>query len=203
MTADPMPLQEPADPEAFPDWLVPPPEGFTADDLDRLTGLPPHTELIDGSLVFVSPQMAFHMLVIDYLRDSLKAQAPGHLHVRREMTVTLSARQRPEPDIMIVDAAASTGLEQTTYEPQDVLLAIEVVSPDSVIRDRKRKPVLYADAGIPHFWRVENVDGRAVVYVFELDPATGQYAPTGIYHDTLELTLPFPITLDLAEATAP
>ncbi|WP_255587585.1 Uma2 family endonuclease [Nocardia sp. MH4] len=147
--------------------------------------------------------MAFHMLVIDYLRDSLKAQAPRHLHVRREMTVTLSARQRPEPDIMIVDAAASTGLEQTTYEPQDVLLAIEVVSPDSIIRDRKRKPVLYADAGIPHFWRVENVDGRAVVYVFELDPATGQYAPTGIYHDSLDLTLPFPITLHLAEATAP
>lgn len=92
---------------------------------------------------------------------------------------------------------------KTTYEPQDVLLAIEVVSPDSIIRDRKRKPVLYADAGIPHFWRVENVDGRAVVYVFELDPATGQYAPTGIYHDTLDLTLPFPITLHLAEATAP
>ncbi|MEV6214089.1 Uma2 family endonuclease [Nocardia sp. NPDC051833] len=203
MTADPMPLQEPPDPEAFPDWLVPPPEGFTADDLDRLTGLPPHTELIDGSLVFVSPQMKFHMRVIRFLDTELNRQAPELFEVCREMTVTIGPRQRPEPDVMIVDVAADTGLEQTTYLPHDVVLAIEVVSPDSVIRDRKRKPVLYADAGIPHFWRVENVDGRAVVYVFELDPATGQYAPTGIYHDTLELTLPFPITLDLAEATAP
>ena len=31
-------------------WPVPPPEGFTADDLDRIPDLPPHTELIDGSL---------------------------------------------------------------------------------------------------------------------------------------------------------
>lgn len=201
MTADP--LHEPRDPGTFPEWLVPPPEGFTADDLDRLTALPPHTELIDGSLVFVSPQMAFHMLVIDFLRDSLKAQIPEHFHVRREMTVTLSARQRPEPDIMIVDAAASTGLEQTTYHPQDVALVVEVVSPDSVIRDRKRKPVLYAEAGIRHFWRVENADGRAVVYVFELDPGTGQYAPTGIYHDTLDVVVPFSISLDLTRATAP
>ncbi|MDQ0763417.1 hypothetical protein QFZ32_003538 [Streptomyces canus] len=37
-------------------WPIPPPEGWTADDLDRIPGLPPHTELIDGSLVFMSPQ---------------------------------------------------------------------------------------------------------------------------------------------------
>lgn len=31
-------------------WPVPPEGGWTADDLDRIPGLPPHTELIDGSL---------------------------------------------------------------------------------------------------------------------------------------------------------
>lgn len=35
-------------------WPVPPEGGWKADDLDRLPDLPPHTELIDGSLVFVS-----------------------------------------------------------------------------------------------------------------------------------------------------
>lgn len=34
--------------------------------------------------------------------------------------------------------------------------AIEVVSPDSIGRDRETKPVKYARAGIPHCWRVEN-----------------------------------------------
>lgn len=42
-------------------WPVPPPDGYTVDDFFTLD-LPPHTELIDGSLVFVSPQRAFHTL---------------------------------------------------------------------------------------------------------------------------------------------
>ncbi|WP_280437346.1 Uma2 family endonuclease, partial [Nocardia carnea] len=47
------------------------------------------------------------------------------------MTITLGPRQRPEPDVLVADAAADTGLDQTTYEPANVLLVIEVVSPDS------------------------------------------------------------------------
>jgi hypothetical protein len=51
----------------LPDWAVPPPGGFTAEDLDRLTDLPPHTELIDGSLAFVGPQAIFRTLMMDLL----------------------------------------------------------------------------------------------------------------------------------------
>ncbi|WP_280276200.1 Uma2 family endonuclease [Nocardia wallacei] len=197
MTAAPMPPAH----EPLPGWLVPPPGGFIAEDLDRLPDLPPHTELIDGSLVFVSPQMNFHALVIDLLVAGLRRFAPGTLRVRREMTVTLDRRQRPEPDLIVVHASSVLGPEQTTFRPDDVVLAVEVVSPDSVIRDRERKPQLYARAGIPHFWRVENVDSRAVVYVYELDPATRAYAPTGIHHDRLKLTVPFDIDVDLTEYT--
>ncbi|WP_218001003.1 Uma2 family endonuclease [Nocardia aobensis] len=199
MTADAMPMGD----RPSPGWPIPPPEGYVAADLDRLPDLPPHTELIDGSLVFVSPQKLFHMCVVDFLRGELKRRAPKHLVVLREMTVTLGSRQRPEPDVMVVDAAASTNLEETAYKPSDVTLVVEVVSPDSVERDRKRKPQLYAEAGIPHFWRVENADGRAVVYVYELDPATGKYTPTGIHHDRLHVTVPFDIDLDLGRATQP
>ncbi|MBF4999760.1 Uma2 family endonuclease [Nocardia sp. BSTN01] len=188
MTADPLPS-----------WAVPPTAGYTSDDLDRLPGLPPHTELIDGSLVFVSPQMRFHALIIDLLGFTLRTFAPPTLRVRREMTVTLDPRQRPEPDLIVVHASADRGPDQTTYHPEDVVLAVEVVSPDSVVRDRERKPQLYARAGITHFWRVEYDDGRAVVYVYELDPATGQYTPTGIQHDRLTLSVPFDLDIDLTE----
>lgn len=41
-------------------WPVPPQDGYTVDDLFTLPDLPPHTELIDGSLVFVSPRRAGH-----------------------------------------------------------------------------------------------------------------------------------------------
>lgn len=199
MTADPIPT----DSRPSLGWPVPPPEGYFAEDLDRLPDLPSHTELIDGSLVFVSPQKLFHMCVVDFLRWELKSQAPQHLIALREMTVTLGPRQRPEPDVMIVSAGASSDPETTGYGPADVVLVIEVVSPDSIERDRKRKPQLYAEAGIPHFWRVENAGGRAVVYTYELDPATAKYTTTGIHHDKLTVTVPFDIDLDLTRATEP
>ncbi|MVU82029.1 Uma2 family endonuclease [Nocardia sp. ET3-3] len=199
MTADPMPRGD----RPVPDWPVPPPGGYFAEDLDHMRDLPRHTELIDGSLVFVSPQAMFHMWVIGFLDRELTAQAPDHLLVCREMSVTLSPRQRPEPDILIVTADSVNGPQQTSFLPVDVLLAVEVVSPDSIERDRKRKPLLYAEAEIPHFWRIENCDGRAVVYVYELDPATKVYEPAGIFHDRLQVSVPFPITLDLTEAARP
>ncbi|MBP2326686.1 Uma2 family endonuclease [Kibdelosporangium banguiense] len=183
----------------MPNWLRPPPGGFTADDLDRLPDLPPHTELIDGSLVFVSPQPAFHALTVDLLNNGLHRCAPDSMRVRREMTVTLDNRQRPEPDVLVIDAAAAGDIDGTTYRADDVILAVEVVSPDSERRDRERKPQLYAQAGIRHFWRVEKVDKRPAVYVYELDPATHAYALTGIHHDRLVLTLPFDIDIDLTE----
>ncbi|MFI6777112.1 Uma2 family endonuclease [Nocardia sp. NPDC050412] len=115
------------------------------------------------------------------------------------MTVTLGRNQRPEPDIVVVHADRDGGLELTTYQADDVVLAVEVVSPESRSRDRERKPQLYAQAGITHFWRVENVDGRPVVYVYELDPATKVYALTGIHHEQLKLSVPFDIDIDLTD----
>ncbi len=182
-----------------PDWLRPPPGGFTAEDLDRLVELPPHTELIDGSLVLVSPQTNFHALVMRLLEQGLGRAVPETLRVRREMTVTLDSRQRPEPDVLVIHAEADTGPEQTTYRATDVVLAVEVVSPDSETRDRERKPQLYAQARIEHFWRVENTAGRPAVYVYVFDPASRAYALAGIHHDRLQLTIPFPIDIDLSE----
>jgi Uma2 family endonuclease len=181
----------------LPDWAVPPPGGFAADDLDQLTELPPHTELIDGSLVFVSPQADFHSLTTDLLVNGLRRAAPERLRVRREMTVTLGPRQRPEPDVLVIRADADPGPKRTAYQAADVVLVVEVVSPDSEERDRKRKPQLYAEAGILHFWRVENDSQRPIVYIYELDPATRSYVPTGIHHDRLKTTVPFDIDIDL------
>jgi uncharacterized protein len=64
-------------------------------------------------------------------------------------------------------------------------------------RDRKTKPQRYAEAGIAHFWHVEDADGKPVAYVDEFDPATGAYALTGIHHGRLKVAVPFPIDIDL------
>jgi Uma2 family endonuclease len=171
------------------------------DDLLTLPDLPPHTELIDGSLVFVSPQRDFHSVVIDLLMGGLRRTAPPGLRARREMTVVLDKRNGPEPDVSVIRAEAVTSRSQTYYTAADVLLAVEVVSPDSEARDRHRKPQLYAEAGIPHFWLVEmgGADDHPVVHVFEHSEVTKSYALTGIHHDRLKLSVPFDIDIDLAD----
>lgn len=80
---------------------VPPRDGHTVDDLFTLPDLPPHTELIDGSLVFVSPRRDFHSTVIDFLVTGPRRTVPREFKVRREMTVVLDRRNGPEPDISL------------------------------------------------------------------------------------------------------
>jgi Uma2 family endonuclease len=197
MTAEPISEVEQ---RSVPDWLIPPTDGFTADEFLKMDGLPPHTELIDGSLVFVSPQRDFHSIVIDLLTAGLRRSVPEQLRVRREMSVVVSKSNCPEPDLLVLRAEAIESRFQTSYQVDDVVLAVEVVSPSSAERDRERKPQLYAKAGIRYFWRVEvGGDGLPEVYVYELDRATGAYGLVGIHHDQLKLSVPFTIDIDLTE----
>ncbi|QBI55921.1 Uma2 family endonuclease [Streptomonospora litoralis] len=181
------------------DWPVPPPCGITAHDLDKIPYLPRRVELIDGAPVFGSPQNLFHARTLSVLQRGLGEQVPERLRVARQMSVILGPRQRPDPDVAVVDAAADRGDDQTYYPAASVLLVIEVVSRDSEVRDRERKPQLYAQAGIAHFWRVEREAGDPVVYVYELDPATRSYVATGIHRRRLRLGVPFDVDIDLLQ----
>ncbi|WP_067531150.1 Uma2 family endonuclease [Nocardia crassostreae] len=185
--------------EPLPDW-VHPPGGYTVEEFLQLRGLPRHTELIDGGLVFVSPQEKWHRRVIDLFRRELDLQAPPHLRADREMSVRLDKRQMPEPDVLVVTAEAFARTDPSTYYfAEDVILAVEVVSPDSVERDRETKPGKYARARIPYYWRVEHRDTQAVVYAYELDPVTNCYVAVGIFSGRFDVAVPYPARIDLAE----
>jgi Uma2 family endonuclease len=149
----------------------------------------------------VSPQKYFHALAISLLEFALRPQIPDDLRVGREMTIVIDKRNRPEPDVSVVRrSAVSEAGSETAFRAEDIVLAVEVVSPESEARDRDRKPTLYAKAGIPHFWRVEQGEGRRpIVYVFELEQTTSTYVPTGIFHDQLKISVPFDISIDLTE----
>ncbi|MFI2718588.1 Uma2 family endonuclease [Streptomyces collinus] len=185
-----------------PTWPTPPEGGWTADDLDRLPNLPPHTELIDGSLVFGSPQTIFHERAIDFFKWQLQSLAPADLEVFREFTIDLDRQNRPEPDVVVVRGNVVVDPDQTRFPAEAVLLAIEVVSEDSVSRDRETKPLKYARAKIPHYWRVENENGRAAVHVFELEPTTGTYTGINIFRERMKVDVPFPADLDLTRIRA-
>ncbi|MDT0403165.1 Uma2 family endonuclease [Streptomyces edwardsiae] len=184
-------------------WLVPPLDGYTVDDLFTLPDLPPHTELIDGSLVIVSPQRNFHADVIDLLVSGLRQSVPKKYRVKREMTIVLDRHNGPEPDVSVVFADAVLSPDQTSYQVKDVLLAVEVVSPESESRDRTTKPHKYANAGIPHFWRVER-DGAGhspVIHVYELDTVNHVYMHVGLHRDRIKVESPYTIDIDLTAVT--
>jgi Uma2 family endonuclease len=182
---------------ALPDWMRPPrAEGWFADDLDHLPEAPRHTELIDGALVFMmSPQRVWHARIVTALTNELTAQAPDGVEVDREVTIRLDSRNRPEPDIVVTTAPVDPA--RTAFLPTEVMLAVEVVSPESEHRDRTVKLRKYAEASIRHYWLVEEEDNQPVVHVYELDVPTGAYAPAGIFRDRIEHPVPFPVDINL------
>ncbi|MEV4092477.1 Uma2 family endonuclease [Streptosporangium saharense] len=192
--------------ELLANWPYPPPGGWTADDLDRLPQEGPHgepdffkhVELVDGALIFMSPQKRFHEHVLYGLRTCLNAQAPKQLKAVTQMDVVLGPRQRPCPDVLIIDSEVAKDRSRTAYVPQEVHLVVEVVSPESEFRDREAKPRRYAAAGIRHFWLVEDNPDGPVVHVHELDPVNRGYVVTGIHRDKLSVQVPFSVTIDLA-----
>lgn len=181
----------------LPAWLVPPrPEGFLAEDLDHLPEAPRRVELWDGALILnMAAQRAWHSRIIRALANALSSAAPVPLDVLTEFSVILDARNRLEPDVLV--ARDHVDGDRTWVAAEEVLLAVEAVSPESVERDRRLKPQRYAEAGIEHFWRVEEEDGATVVYVYELDPATSTYVATGIHRGSLSAKMPFPVEISL------
>ncbi|WP_235854984.1 hypothetical protein [Nonomuraea aridisoli] len=85
------------------------------------------------------------------------------------MSVILAKDQRPEPDLCVIHAEAGKRAHQT----------------------------FYAEAAIPHFWRVKNHSDKPIVHVYELDPVTRGYALTGRHHARLKFAVPFDLDIDL------
>lgn len=114
-----------------PDWPLPPDGGWTADDLDRIPNLPPHTQLIDASLVFPCRQSVFHQRAVSFLGRQLDSSAPAGLEVLCRFTMDIDCQNRPEPDVIVARGEALVSLDQARLPAAAVVLAVEVVMPDA------------------------------------------------------------------------
>jgi len=184
--------------EAISTWMHIPQGEWTADDLDRVPEEVGRCEVLDGVLIVMSPQRKFHSRVMWRLVSALDAAAPDGWEAEAEMTIRLNKKNRPEPDVVVVAVSNhEDDYTRTWYWPPEVLLAVEIVSPDSEGRDRKVKPEKYARAGIPHYWLVDHEKGAPIVHVFELDTAQGRYVETAVEREHLVLDRPFPMTIEV------
>jgi Uma2 family endonuclease len=149
----------------------------TAEEYDAM---PPNSrvELVDGVVHVMTPATVRHQRVISLLERALEAVCPTHLRVLREQEIRIGDLHRRNPDLLVVPADA-VDLDGYSFNPGQVVLAIEVVSPGTQTADRKHKPVEYADAEIPHYWRVEPRP-EVAVHTYLLGES-GHYLETGLF----------------------
>lgn len=109
----------------------------------------------DGQVVLMSPASLRHVLIANFLAALLSEYV-----LRHQLGVVLSApfqmalpelQRSREPDILFLADVNQHRLRDTYLDgPAD--LVIEIVSPESVTRDRVIKFQEYARAGIPEYW---------------------------------------------------
>lgn len=161
-------------------------------------------ELIDGTLVLLTPQNGFHSRVKMRVAHALEGFVSEGVEVLVGMTMKLGTHQRPEADIIAHRPSPDEEdhWSDTHVPPEDVLLVVEIVSKESQDRDRTTKPMKYAAAGIPHFWRIEPEATGPAIHVYELDGTREpRYVPITIARERLKLDVPFAMDIDVQALT--
>jgi Uma2 family endonuclease len=146
---------------------------FTRLEYDKLVdagiiGEDEHVELINGSIVAMSPEGAQHAGMIEVAADVIR-RAFGPRHTARiQHPLIIDPDCEPEPDIAVVRSGPR---EHIAEHPRDALLVVEVAE-SSLSYDRGEKARLYARAGFREYWIVNLVTGCLEVH---RDPAPGGY----------------------------
>ncbi|MFB9239013.1 Uma2 family endonuclease [Plantactinospora siamensis] len=173
---------------------------YTLDDLRRIP--PNQVELVDGVL-YVTPSPSLnHQSVSRRLANWLERHAPRDLRASQDVEIALGPNTARQPDVLLCRADADG--DRWYLHPDEVVLAVEIVSPGSRRMDRFTKLTEYAAAGIPCYWRIEQDPPH--VYAYRLSDqlnAVGepQYELVTEGADVIELTEPFELKLPIAEIT--
>jgi len=118
-------------------------------------------ELIEGTIVAMSPQGSRHATAVGLVEDELRQAYPRpDLFLRIQMPVALGSTSEPEPDVAVVEGARRDFVDQ---HPTTALLVVEV-SETSAAFDRTAKQTLYARHGIGTYWLLDLEADHLEVY---------------------------------------
>lgn len=157
-------------------------------------------ELHDGVVHVVPPPSDDHGWRVRVCDRALTMGQPEDVYILQNVGVHVGLRRLYVPDLTVVHR--ETSYHDFGYDPGGVLLVVEVVSPSSVTLDRRAKPGVYAEQGIPFFWRID--DGPRL-QSFRLDPATGGYVQVADLGpgEAGEVAAPWPVRVDVSELVMP
>ena len=123
-------------------------------------------ELFGGALAVSPSPKLWHGDVAIMLHAALTAALGRAFRVYLDLDVIVDEENVPRPDVFVVSSAARNPDKVT--EAADVVLAVEIMSPGSKTNDRRVKPGLYRNAGIPS-WRIERSGNRLLLIELPLD----------------------------------
>ncbi len=145
-------------------------------------------EWVDGEVVMTSPAGYRHQDIANFLVSVLRSfvetrQLGRVLSAPFQMKLEKSGR---EPDLLFIAREHLDRLKETYLDgPAD--LVVEVVSPESIGRDRGEKFYEYEQAGIPEYWLIDPQREQAEFYQSD---ARGRYRlvwpdAEGVYHSKI------------------
>ena len=168
--------------------------GFTWEDLQSIPDEDHRRyELVDGSLLVSPSPNKFHQLCVYNLGTLLGANCPPHLQVLpAAFDFTPQTGVVLQPDVLVMDWERAE-LNRTQVPP---LLAVEVLSPGTRMKDRVLKRAVYAEHGVPSYWIVDITD-PAEPSLLALELVEGDYQVVAEVRgeDTATLERPFPVSV--------
>ena len=127
----------------------------------------PGTELIDGTIIVVSPVHRPHaravLALARPLADQLEQLMIG-LEALFEPSVEMPPRSMPRPDIVVTDEPSGEG-----FVPVGSVRLLLEVADSTLADDLGPKAQLYAEQGVPEYWVVD-LPARRVHQLWNLTP---------------------------------
>jgi Uma2 family endonuclease len=158
-------------------------------------------ELLGESLV-VSPAPGLHhqraSFRLHVALDAAARAAGAPVEVLEAVSVVLPSGLAV-PDIVVCDAGATAG-DAVSIDAEAVALVVELVSPGSRTMDRRVKPLLYAEAGVPALWRLE-LQPAPVLVTAELEAGRYVERAAALPGTVASVETPFPLRIDPAALT--
>lgn len=138
-------------------------EYLTYDD-----GTDRHYELDEGYLILMPPATGRHELIasllLTYFSQAIQYQGSGLIAYASGVEFLTRPQQPRKPDVCLISRSqvqAIWGVSAILSTPP--VLAVEVVSPESVKRDYQTKRREYAQAGVAEYWIVDPLQEKVTV----------------------------------------
>ncbi|WP_454195067.1 Uma2 family endonuclease [Nocardia sp. Marseille-Q1738] len=131
---------------------VPHADSWTAADLEHMPEDGLRYEVLNGQLIVNAAPKPLHQWLIQCLVRALAEAVPSGAIVLEGVGV-LIGNDEPIPDLIVANGPIDW--HERGIPAGQTELVVEVVSKSTTLQDRMVKPVVYAEAGIPNYWRFE------------------------------------------------